>query len=171
LFDAQQIQDRVRELADELNEDYQDKSLLLIGILKGSMFFLADLIRFLRMDLAIDFISISTYGSSTQTTGVVRMLKDLENSVENQHLVIVEDIVDTGLTLGYLLKILKQRSPASLRVCTLLDKPSYRLMRVPVDYRGFEIGRKYVVGYGMDYQERYRHLPFICTLKKEICPL
>lgn len=171
MFDAQQIQDRVRELADELNEDYQDKSLLLIGILKGSMFFLADLIRFLRMDLAIDFISISTYGSSTQTTGVVRMLKDLENSVENQHLVIVEDIVDTGLTLGYLLKILKQRSPASLRVCTLLDKPSYRLMRVPVDYRGFEIGRKYVVGYGMDYQERYRHLPFICTLKKEICPL
>lgn len=158
-------------MANEINDDYQGKSLLLIGILKGAMYFLADLIRSLTMPLSIDFMSISTYGSSTETTGVVRLLKDLEGPVENQHLLIVEDIVDTGLTLGYLLKNLKERSPASLRVCTLLDKPSYRLIRVPVDYRGFEIGRNYVVGYGMDYQERYRHLPFICTLKKEICPL
>lgn len=171
LFDRDQLKARVCEIAREIDEEYQGKSVILVGILKGCMFFLADLIRELSLPISIDFISISAYGSSTERTGIVRILKDLETSVENQHVIIVEDIVDTGLTLGYLLKILKERSPASIRVCALLDKPSYRIIRVPVDYHGFELGRQFAVGYGLDYQEKYRHLPFICTLKKEVCPL
>ncbi len=171
LFTPERLKTRVQEIASEINEEYEGKSLLLVGILKGCMYFMADLIRALKVPLAIDFMSISNYGFSTQKTGVVRILKDLEKPIENQHILIVEDVVDTGLTLGYLLKILKERSPASLRVCALLDKPVYRIMRVPVDYRGFELDRRFVVGYGLDYQERYRHFPFICVLKKEICPL
>jgi len=171
VFDEAALQQRVREIAEEINEEYQGKALLLVGILKGCMYFLADLIRHLTIPISLDFMSISTYGFSTEKTGVVRILKDLEKPIENQHVLIVEDIVDTGLTLGYLLKMLKERAPLSLRVCALLDKSSYRIMRVPLDYRGFELGRRFVVGYGLDYQERYRHLPFVCVLKKEICPL
>jgi len=171
LIDQERLKSRVLEIAQQINEEYEGKSIILIGILKGCMFFLADLIRQLQVPLAVDFMSISTYGSSTERTGIVRILKDLELPIEERHVLIVEDIVDTGLTLGYLLKILKERSPASLRVCTLLDKPSYRIMRVPLDYHGFELGREFVVGYGLDYQEKYRHLPYICTLKKEVCAL
>lgn len=171
LFNPDELKKCVQNIAREIDEEYAGKSVVLIGILKGSMFFMADLIRALTIPLSIDFMSISAYGSSTERTGIVRILKDLETPIENQHVLIVEDIVDTGLTLGYLLKILKERSPATLRVCALLDKPSFRIMRVPVDYRGLELGRQFVVGYGLDYLERYRHLPYICTLKKEVCPL
>jgi hypoxanthine phosphoribosyltransferase len=171
VFPKEEIQNRVRELAEEINDTYEDKELLLVGILKGCMFFMADLMRFLKVPLSIDFISISSYGSSTQATGAVRLLKDLDASIYNRHVLVVEDIVDTGLTLGYLLKNLKERSPASLRVCTLLNKPDYRIVRIPLDFCGFELDRRFVVGYGLDYQEKYRHLPFICTLKKEVCPL
>lgn len=171
LFDSDQLRECVGKIAAEINEEYQGKSIVLIGILKGSMYFLADLMRRIAVPLSIDFMSISAYGSSSEKTGIVRILKDLEIEIENQHVLIVEDIVDTGLTLGYLLKILKERSPASLRVCALLDKPSTRIMSVPLDYRGFELNREFVVGYGLDYQERYRHLPYLATLKKEVCPL
>ena len=171
LFDESMVKTRVKEIAEEIAEDYIGKDLLLVGVLKGCMFFMADLIRFLEMPVSVDFMSVASYGALTETTGAVRILKDLDEVLENRHVLLVEDIVDTGLTLGYLLKNLKDRAPTSLRVCTLLDKPSYRLVRVPLDYRGFEVGRQFVVGYGLDYLEKYRHLPYVCVLKKDVCPL
>lgn len=170
LFGPEDLKKRVQSIALEINEEYEGKELLLVGVLKGCVFFMADLIRRLKISVAVDFLAISKYESSSKKSGNVRLLKDLENSIENRHVLLVEDIVDTGLTLGYLLRTLKDRSPASLRVCALLDRVEYRIVRVPVDYRGFEIGRQFAVGYGLDYQMKYRNLPFIGTLKKDVGP-
>lgn len=162
-----EISRRVKSLGTEISLDYQGKELFLVGMLKGSMFFLADLIRVLSVPVQLDFMFISSYGASSFMTGVVKIIKDLDITIEDKHVLVVEDIVDTGLTLGYLLRALGTRSPASLKVCTFLDKPSHRIVEVPLHYIGFELDNRFVVGYGLDYQERYRHLPYIATLKRE----
>lgn len=168
LFDEETLARRIRELGQQISEDYRGKDMVLVCVLKGSLYFTADLIRHIAIPITLDFIASSSYGESTRTSGVVRILKDLEESIENRHVLIVEDIVDTGLTLGYLIKTLKLRHPASIRTCTLLDKPVRRILEVPVDYRGFEVGDHFVIGYGLDFAGRYRALPSICVLKDEM---
>ncbi|MEW6080253.1 MAG: hypoxanthine phosphoribosyltransferase [Bacillota bacterium] len=165
LLDRGRIEGRVRELAKMISEDYQGRVPLMVGILKGAVIFLSDLARALDIPVALDFMAVSSYGQSSETSGVVRILKDLDENIEGRDVIVVEDIVDTGLTLRYLCDALKARNPASLRVCVLLDKPSRRLVEVDVHYRGFEIPDAFVVGYGLDYQERYRSLPHVGRLK------
>ncbi|MDN5347811.1 MAG: hypoxanthine phosphoribosyltransferase [Clostridia bacterium] len=168
LVSAEAIKNRVRELGAAISRDYEGKNLLVVGILKGAIIFLADLVREIKIPLILDFMAVSSYGSSTRTSGAVRILKDLECPVEDKHLLIVEDIVDTGLTLKYLVDNLKARHPLSLKTCTILDKPSRRLVEVQLDYCGFTIPDYFVVGYGLDYAQQYRHLPDICVLKRDI---
>jgi len=168
LISAVEIKKKVDELARLLSQEYEGKNLLVVGILKGAMIFMADLIRAMSVDVQIDFMAVSSYGASSKSTGVVRILKDLEQNIEGRHLLIVEDIVDTGLTLNYLQEILKARGPASVRICTLLDKPSRRKVDVKVDYNGFSIPDEFVVGYGLDYNEKYRNLPEICIIKQKV---
>ena len=165
-----QLAARVAELGDQISRDYAGKDLMLICILKGANIFLADLVRQISIPLAYDFVAVSSYGADTKSSGVVRILKDLDESVESKHVLVVEDIVDTGLTLrlSYLLENLRSRRAASVKVCTLLDKPARRRVDVPVDYFGFKIEDQFVVGYGLDYQGRYRNLPYIGVLKPEI---
>jgi len=165
-----QIAERVAELAKEISRDYAGKDLMLIGILKGCVVFLSDLIRQISIPLEFDFVAVSSYGADTKSSGVVRILKDLEESVESKHVLVVEDIVDTGLTLrlSYLLENLRSRRAASVKICTLLDRPERRRVDVPVDYRGFMVEDEFVVGYGLDYQGKYRGLPYIGLLKPEI---
>ena len=165
LLDRHRIEDRVRELAKAISQDYQGQVPLMVGILKGAVIFLSDLARAIDIPVALDFMAVSSYGQSSETSGVVRILKDLDENIEGRDVIIVEDIVDTGLTLRYLYDALKARNPASLRVCVLLDKPSRRLVEVDVHYKGFEIPDAFVVGYGLDYQERYRNLPHVGRLK------
>jgi hypoxanthine phosphoribosyltransferase len=155
---------RISELAAEISRDYQGKELLLVGVLKGAVFFMADLARQLEVPCALDFMAVSSYGSSTDSSGVVRILKDLDLDIEGRHVLIVEDIIDSGLTLSYLLKNLRSRGPASLEVCALLTKPSRRRAEIPCRYIGFEIPDKFVVGYGLDLAERFRTLGFIGVL-------
>lgn len=162
------IQKRVKEMGEAISRDYAGKNLLVVGILKGAIIFLADLVREISIPLQLDFMAVSSYGDATSTSGAVRILKDLEVAVEDKHLLIVEDIVDTGLTLNYLLENLKARRPLSVRACTILDKPERRLVDVNVDYCGFCIPDYFVVGYGLDYSQMYRHLPDICVLKPEV---
>ncbi|MBP8620096.1 MAG: hypoxanthine phosphoribosyltransferase [Firmicutes bacterium] len=152
-------------MALEISRDYSGKDLLMVGILKGSFVFLADLLRSLEQDAAVDFMGTVSYGVSTESSGEVRITKDLEQSVSGRHVLLVEDIVDTGLTLRYLLDTLKTRQPASLKVCALLDKPARRRTRVNLDYYGFIIPNVFVVGYGLDYGEKYRGLPYVGVLK------
>ncbi|MEW6726269.1 hypoxanthine phosphoribosyltransferase [Desulforudis sp. 1088] len=166
LVPAADIAERVKALGAQISKDYEGQEILVVGILKGSTIFLADLVRRIDLPLAIDFVAISSYGNSTSSSGVVRILKDLEESIEGRHILVVEDIIDTGLTLNYLLKNLQSRKPASIKVCALLDKPSRRKIDVPVDYLGFSIPDEFVVGYGLDFNERYRNLPDACVLKK-----
>lgn len=170
ILSEEQIAARVKELAEEISRDYAGKDLMLIGILKGCVVFLSDLIRQINIPLSFDFVAVSSYGADTKSSGVVRILKDLDESVESMHVLVVEDIVDTGLTLrlSYLLENLRSRRAASVKVCTLLDKPSRRRVDVPVDYRGFTVEDQFVVGYGLDYQGKYRGLPYIGLLKPEI---
>lgn len=168
LISVVELKNKVTELGQILSRDYAGKNLLAVGILKGAMVFMADLVRNISVDVQMDFMAVSSYGASSKSTGVVRIMKDLEQNIEGRHVLIVEDIVDTGLTLNYLLEILKAREPASLRVCTLLDKPSRREVDVSVDYNGFSIPDEFVVGYGLDYNEKYRNLPEIYVLKKEV---
>jgi hypoxanthine phosphoribosyltransferase len=163
LFTADQIRDRIHALAATIRADHPDVDLHLIGVLKGSVFFMTDLVRAMTGHVTLDFIAVSSYAGQT-TTGEVRMLKDLDYRLQDRHVVIVEDIVDTGLTLSYLHEILRARSPRSLRTACLLSKPSRRKVAVPVEYIGFEIEDRFVVGYGLDYNERYRHLPYIGIL-------
>jgi hypoxanthine phosphoribosyltransferase len=158
------LQRRVRELAEQVSADYAGKDLVLIGVLKGAIFFLADFMRALGIECEVDFMAISSYGSSTKSSGVVRILKDLDASIENRHVLIVEDIVDSGLTLQYLLRNLAGRKPASLEVCALLRKPSSREVNHEPRYVGFEIPDRFVVGYGLDHAERYRALPYVAVL-------
>ena len=162
---SEDLNRRVRELADEVSRDYAGKDVLLLGILKGAVFFLSDLMRQLEMDPEVDFMAISSYGSATQSSGVVRILKDLDRPIEGRHVLIVEDIVDSGLTLRYLLGTLGGRHPASLEVCALLSKREARVVDVPVRYVGFEIPNEFVIGYGLDYDERYRSLPYVARLE------
>lgn len=168
LIPADRILQRVSELGAEIARDYEGRDLVLAGVLKGASFFLTDLARAISLPLSIDFIAISSYGPSTKTSGVVSIRKDLDESVGGRDLLLVEDIVDTGLTLSYLLQILRARQPASLHVCTFLDRKVRRIIDLPIAYRGFEIPERFVVGYGLDYNQRYRNLPFIGILKPEL---
>jgi hypoxanthine phosphoribosyltransferase len=168
LISAEQIAQRVAELGAQITEEYAGKRLLLLCVLKGAVIFLVDLARQIQLSLEIDFMAISSYGASTQSSGIVRILKDLEDSVEGQHILVVEDIVDSGLTLDYLLRSLAARGPASIKVCGLLLKERPRKLSVPVDYVGFTIPDKFVVGYGLDFAERYRNLSYIGVLRPEL---
>lgn len=167
LISREDLGRRVAELGAEITRDYEGKKILVLGILKGAVPFMADLIREIKLPLTYDFMALSSYGVSTQSSGVVRILKDLERSVEDIHILIVEDIVDTGLTLKYLKDNLKARNPLSVKVVTLLDKAARRKAEVTPDYNGFSIPDEFVVGYGLDFNEQYRNLPYIGVLKKE----
>ena len=164
LVQADELQHRIKEMAAEVSRDYAGKDLLLIGVLKGAVFFLADLMRQLDMQCEVDFMAVASYGSSTESSGVVRILKDLDAPLEGRHVLIVEDIVDSGLTLQYLMRTLEARGPASLEVCALLTKPERRQVETPARYVGFEIPDKFAIGYGLDYAERYRNLPYVAAL-------
>jgi hypoxanthine phosphoribosyltransferase len=168
LITAEELAQRVAELGAQITEEYAGKRLLLLGVLKGAVIFLVDLAREIQLSLEIDFMAISSYGASTQSSGIVRILKDLEDSVEGQHILVVEDIVDSGLTLDYLLRTLAARGPASIKVCGLLLKDRPRELSVPIDYVGFNIPDRFVVGYGLDFAERYRNLPYIGVLRPEL---
>ena len=168
LISEEQIRLKVAELGERITRDYQGKNLLLLGTLKGAVPFIADLARAIALPVEIDYMAISSYGNSTQSSGVVRILKDLEGPIHQKHLLIVEDIVDSGLTLHYLMEVLRQRRPLSLSVCTLLDKGRERVKVVKLDYTGFRIPDRFVVGYGLDYAQRYRNLPYIGILKPSV---
>ena len=159
---------KVAELGKLITVDYQGKNLLLLGTLKGAVPFIADLARAIKLPLEIDYMAVSSYGNSTESSGIVRILKDLEGPVQQKHVLIVEDIVDSGQTLHYLMDVLRQRRPLSLRVCTLLDKGRERVKPVELDYTGFQIPDRFVVGYGLDYAQRYRNLPYIGILKPSV---
>jgi hypoxanthine phosphoribosyltransferase len=168
LIDRETLEARVAELGAEISSDYEGRGLILVGVLKGAIFFISDLMRQLSVPCEIDFMAISSYGAGTDSSGVVRILKDLDANISGQNVLVVEDIVDSGLTLSYLLRTLKARRPASIEICALLTKPERREIDVPVRYVGFEIPNKFVIGYGLDYRERYRNLPYIGVLDPEV---
>ena len=169
LIPSEQIQAKVAELGARVSADYAEREVTLVSVLKGSLPFMADLMRHIRVPLTIDLMEVSSYGgATTETTGLVRILKDLSSSIEARDVLIVEDIIDTGLTLNYLIRYLNGKNPSSLRICTLLDKPARRLVEIPIDYLGFTIPDRFVAGYGLDYGERYRNLPFIGVLRPEV---
>jgi hypoxanthine phosphoribosyltransferase len=168
LITENEIRERIQELGRNLSEFYRGKELLLVCILKGGVMFLADLARALSIPCELDFMAVSSYGAATETSGVVRILKDLDKSIQGKHVLLVEDVVDTGLTLQYLVNNLKDRNPASLRICSLLNKEANRKVDVEVDFVGFEIPDKFVVGFGLDFDGGYRHLPYVAVLKPEI---
>lgn len=161
LLSEEQIRARVQEMAEQINRDYAGQQVLVIGILKGAFVFCADLLRHLNVPTQVDFMAVSSYGNATESSGVIRIVKDLDTPVEGRHVLLVEDIVDSGLTLKYLKEYLTRQNPASLKVAVLLDKPSRRKTEVAVDYIGFAIPDEFIVGYGIDYAEQYRHLPYI----------
>jgi len=170
LIDQETLAARVAELGAEVSADYEGRDLLLIGVLKGAVFFMADLMRHLTVPCEVDFMAISSYGDATDSSGIVRILKDLDINIEGRHVLVVEDIIDSGLTLSYLIRNLESREPATLEVCALLTKPSRREIDVPVRYVGFEIPNKFVVGYGLDFAERYRNLPYVGVLDEHLLP-
>lgn len=168
LITGEQIQEKVRELGQRITEDYRGKDLLLVGVLKGAFVVMADLSRHIRLPLQFDFMAVSSYGAATKTSGVVRILKDLDHEIEGRHVLLVEDIVDSGLTLGYLLKNLRARKPASLEVAAIMLKTEVQQVPIEIKYRGFDIPPVFVIGYGLDYAEKYRNLPFVATLKPDV---
>ena len=168
LFSQQQLEERVDQIAQEITRDYAGKEIVLISVLRGSFVFMADLCRRIDLPCTIDFMSVSSYGKGTSSTGQVQITKDLSGDISGKHILVVEDILDSGNTLSYLLKLLEQRKPASIRLCTLLDKPERRVKPVDVHYSGFTIPDAFVVGYGLDYAEHYRNLPYIGILKPEV---
>ncbi len=168
LFTQEQLEQRICQIADEITRDYQGRELVLISVLRGSFIFMADLCRHIKLPCTIDFMSVSSYGKGTSSSGQVQITKDLSDSIEGKDLLVIEDILDSGNTLHYLLKVLEQRGPASIRLCTLLDKPERRVKPVKVHYSGFTIPDAFVVGYGLDYAEHYRNLPYIGILKPEV---
>jgi hypoxanthine phosphoribosyltransferase len=170
LIDETRLQARVRELGREISADYVGRELLLLGVLKGAVFFMADLMRAITVPCEIDFMAISSYGAGTDSSGVVRILKDLDINIEDRHVLVVEDIIDSGLTLSYLMRNLESRSPATLSVCALLTKPERREIEVDVAYVGFEIPNRFVIGYGLDFAERYRNLPYVGVLHEDLMP-
>ncbi|MBQ1888311.1 MAG: hypoxanthine phosphoribosyltransferase [Firmicutes bacterium] len=167
LISEEQLQKRVAEIGAEISRDYRGEDILLIGILKGSVPFMADLMRKIDLDVAIDFMSVSSYGGGTKTSGVVRILKDLDSDIKDKNVIIAEDIIDSGLTLSYLKDYLLKREPRSLRIATLLDKPARRKVSLRPDYVGFEVEDKFIVGYGLDIDQKYRNLPYISWVKTE----
>ena len=170
LIDTDALSARIAELGTEISSDYGGRDLLLIGVLKGAVFFMADLMRKLTIPCEVDFMAISSYGASTDSSGVVRILKDLDINIEGRHVLVVEDIIDSGLTLSYLMRNLESREPETLEVCALLTKPDRREMEVPVRYVGFEIPNRFVIGYGLDFGERYRNLPYVAVLSDDALP-
>ena len=166
LVAQEQLEVRVRELGVEISRDYDGKDLFLIGVLKGAVFFLSDLMRYIDVPVEVDFMAVASYGSATDSSGVVRILKDLDAAIEGRDVLIVEDIVDSGLTLQYLMRNLGSRNPRSLEVCALLTKPERRKVELPTRYVGFEIPNRFVVGYGLDHRERHRNLPFVAALAR-----
>ena len=168
LISSEEIQDKIAHLAKQITEDYRDRDLLLVGVLKGAFVFMSDLAREIDLPIDFDFMAVSSYGSATQTSGVVRILKDLDREIQGRDVLLIEDIIDSGLTLNYLLKNLRSRRPATLEVCALLYKPEQLKADIEVKYAGFDIPSVFVVGYGLDYAERYRNLPFVGTLKPEV---
>ena len=168
LFSEQQLADKVAELGARISADYEDKNPLVVSVLKGSYVFMADLTRKITIPCNVDFMAVSRYGAGTKTTGEVQIIKDIGSKIDGRHLIIVEDILDSGVTLSFLMKILKARGAASIRLCTLLSKPERRKVDVPIDYLGFEIPDAFVVGYGLDYAEKYRNLPYIGILKPSV---
>lgn len=167
LITGNDVQDKIRELGDRITEDYRGRDLLLVGVLKGAFVLMADLSRNIRLPLQFDFMAVSSYGVATKTSGVVRIMKDLDRDIEGKDVLLVEDIVDSGLTLAYLLRNLRARKPASLEVCALLRKPEVQQVSLDIKYKGFEIPPVFVVGYGLDFAEKYRNLPYVATLKPE----
>ncbi len=165
LFDQETLEARIAEMGAQITRDYAGRAPMLISVLRGSYIFMADLTRHIDLPCTVDFMAISSYGTGTSSSGQVRIIKDLTDDVENRDILVVEDVLDSGNTLSYLLKLLKARKPASLRLCTLLDKPSRRIKEVDVEYTGFTIPDEFVVGYGLDYAEKYRNLPYIGVLK------
>jgi hypoxanthine phosphoribosyltransferase len=170
MIEQDRLQARIRELGEEISRDYAGRDLLLVGVLKGAVFFMADLMRELTVPCEIDFMAISSYGAQTDSSGVVRILKDLDTNIAGRDVLVVEDIIDSGLTLSYLMRSLKARKPGSLEVCALMTKPERREIEVPVRYVGFEIPNKFVIGYGLDFAERYRNLPYVAVLHPDLIP-
>ncbi len=170
LIEQEPLQARIAELGAEISREYDGRDLLLVGVLKGAVFFMADLMRELTIPCEIDFMAISSYGAATDSSGVVRILKDLDANIAGRDVLVVEDIIDSGLTLSYLMRSLKARKPASLEICALLTKPERREIEVPVKFVGFEIPNKFVIGYGLDFAERYRNLPYVAVLHPDLIP-
>jgi len=168
LIDSDSLRARIAELGEEVSAHYAGQDLLLIGVLKGAVFFMADLMRHLTIPCEVDFMAISSYGDSTDSSGIVRILKDLDINIEGRDVLVVEDIIDSGLTLSYLMRNLESREPATLEVCALLTKPARRQIDVPVRYVGFEIPDRFVVGYGLDFAERYRNLPYVAVMSQDV---
>ncbi len=168
LYTEEKLKDAVAKLGKQISEDYKDKNLFMVSVLKGSLVFMADLMRAIDIPCSIDFLSVSSYGSGTKTSGEVRMIKDLDCPLENKDLLIIEDILDSGVTLSYLKKTLAARNPRSIKICTLLDKPDRRKTDIVADYRCFVIPDAFIVGYGLDYDEQYRNLPYVGILKSEV---
>ena len=168
LFSEEQLKNRVREIAQQITADYQGKEIMLISVLRGSFVFMADLCRAIDLPCTLDFMAVSSYGKGTKSSGQVQITKDLSEDISDRHIIVVEDILESGNTLSYLLKILENRHPASIRLCTLLDKPDRRVKPVEVHYSGFTIPDAFVVGYGLDYAEKYRNLPYIGILKPRV---
>ena len=170
LIDEEALHARIAELGSQVSDDYRGDDLLLIGVLKGAVFFMADLMRQLTVPCEVDFMAISSYGAASDSSGVVRILKDLDIPLEGRHVLVVEDIIDSGLTLSYLMRNLESREPASLEVCALMTKPERREIEVDVRYVGFEIPNRFVIGYGLDFAERYRNLPYVGVLHDDLMP-
>ena len=168
LFSEEQLKERVAQIAAQIDRDYAGKELMLVSVLRGSFIFMADLVRAITVPCKVDFMAVSSYGSGTVSSGQVQITKDLSEDITGRHLLVVEDILDSGNTLSYLLEVLRARKPASIRLCTLLDKPERRVKPVPLDYTGFTIPDAFVVGYGLDYDEHYRNLPYIGVLRPSV---
>lgn len=171
LFSEADIRGRTAELGAQISRDYAGRNPLVIGVLRGVVFFMSDLLRAITVPVRVDFMAISRYSPGERAKGPVRLIKDLDLTVEGQHVLFVEDVIDTGLTLSYLLRLLRARGPASLEVCTLFNKPQHRLADIPLRYKGFDLPDRFVVGYGLDYKEAYRHLPYVAELKPEVLKL
>lgn len=167
MITEEQLRERIKELGKQISDDFQGEEVLLVGILKGAVLFMSDLIREITVDTKIDFMAVTSYGASTKSSGVVRILKDLDTGIEDLNVIIVEDIIDTGVTLHYLRDYLLGRLPKSLKICTLLDKPERREVDIQADYTGFEVENKFIVGYGLDYDQKYRNLPYITCLEEK----
>lgn len=168
LITKEELEKQVEEMGRRISQDYEGKELVIIGVLKGGFIFLSDLARKITIPVDLDFMSVSSYGDSSKSSGVVKINKDLDTNIDGKHVLIVEDIIDTGLTLNHLVDLLKTRGPLSVKICAALDKPSRRLADVKVDYKGIEIPDEFVIGYGLDYAGKYRNIPEVCVLKKDI---